>query len=203
MKAGVFLVMLFLVLSACAHIAQKDGPLLSAKEHMRLASIYEAGGEYEAALTQYGYAAKADPLDGEVHFVAGNVNLRLKRFKEAEAHYKKAIALNPGDARSYNNLAWSYIGSNNLEEARGAVMEALEIGGEKRHAYLDTLAVIDMKEKDFSKAESHLVEAADMAREKEDVEGLRSIYNHLLQLYRSTGREDKAARVEEKLKSIF
>lgn len=198
----ILLVAALLFLSACVHFRHEDRPLLSPGEHMRLAAIYESKGEKEASLTQYRYAALADETNPEPYFAMGNINLAEKRFKAAEALYKKAIKINPDDARFYNNLAWLYMETGRLAEARGAAAEALKKAGGAKAAYLDTLGVIEEKGKDFPGAERRFREALTFL-DREDKEGMRRIYRHMLQLYRNSGESDKAARVERALKSDF
>ncbi|MFQ5441645.1 MAG: tetratricopeptide repeat protein [Thermodesulfobacteriota bacterium] len=192
-----------LFLSACAHVVPEDGPLLTAGEHMRLASIYESRGEKEAALAQYRYAALADTSDPEPYFAMGNLNLKDKKYGEAEDQYKKAIARSPGEARFYNNLAWLYMETGRLEKARAAIGEALKKGGGKRYAYLDTLGIIEEKKKNFSGAERHFREALTLAAREDNKEGMRRIYEHMLKLYLTTGESDKAARVVRELESLY
>ncbi len=117
---------------------------LTPEEHIDLGVSYEQRGELEAALKEYGTAAKAMPL---AYLYMGNVYFEEKRFPDAERAYRKAIA-KTDSAEARNNLAWLYytIGSN-LEEAEALARKAVELSPESE-AFKDTLAKIEEKKRE-------------------------------------------------------
>ena len=65
-----------------------------------------------------------------------------ERNEKAAAAYRKAVEINPGSARAWNNLAWLRAKTKTaLDEALAAAKRAIEIDGE-RASYQDTIAEV-------------------------------------------------------------
>jgi len=189
------------LLAACAHAP--DGPgALTAGEHMRLASIYEAKGEIDLAARHLEASIKANAGRPEAHFALGNLNLKLGRYSDAERSYLKALTLDPNNAALYNNLGWLYMETDRLARAEKMAQKAIKLGHVDRYVFLDTLGVIQTRAGKYTEAEESLSQAMEQAP-LEETGGLIKIYNHLLDLYRETGDEEKAVEVEERLKAAF
>src|SRR3972149_476079 len=99
--------LLIVMLASCAHMRQEK-PLLSADEHIRLASIYESRGETELALRHLRDAVRVNGKNPEAHFALGNFFLRSKDYVEAERADQLAIELGPGGGGGYSNLGGRY-----------------------------------------------------------------------------------------------
>jgi tetratricopeptide (TPR) repeat protein len=139
-RHAVALILLALVLSSCSlpRIAILRDPL-TPEEHVNLGVSYEKRGELDAALKEYGAAAKAMPL---AYLYVGNVYFQKKSLPDAEKAYRKAIdKTNSAEAR--NNLAWLYytIGSN-MDEAEALARKAVELIPESEE-FKDTLRKIE------------------------------------------------------------
>lgn len=197
-----FLYIFLLLISACAHTKDHAGDPLSAGEHLRLASIYESKGEVDLAIKHFNKSIDADGGNPDVHFALGNLNLKVGKYRDAEKSYLKAISLDPEKGIVYNNLGWLYMEMGNLLKAEAMAKEALKRDPSKRFVFLDTLGVIQAKDGRYEEAEKSLTEAIELVP-VEEVNGLLKVYNHLLELYRSTGDEDKAGMVEERLRSLL
>lgn len=203
MPAVILALALSLILAACGAVVQlRDGKQpLSSGENLKLAEIYEAKGEYELALKHYALASQDDAGNPDIHFAAGTLNLRMKRYEEAEGHYTKAISLNPDNAAYFNNRAWLHMETGRLDEAEAGARRALLKDPERRHIYLDTLGMVQLRKDKVKEAEASLSEAASAAPSG-DKAGLSEIYAHLLELYQKTGDTEKALRIEEKLRGL-
>jgi tetratricopeptide (TPR) repeat protein len=193
---------LCLSLLGCVRLPVTDNPnVLSYEEHYKLATIYESKGENEPAVREYENAIRVYDKNPGAYFGAGNVYLRMKKYQEAEKYYLKAIELDPHNGGYYNNLGWLYMESGDLKKAESRAREAAEKDPSKAYIYLDTLGVIQTKENNLPEAEKALNEAARLAPSTEK-EGLREIYNHLLEVYRKTNDSEKATLVEKRLKDL-
>ena len=64
---------------------------------------------------------------GRIAFETGNALAGLGRFEEAEASYRRAIALNPRYPEAFNNLGTVLQGLGRLEEAEASYRRAMEL----------------------------------------------------------------------------
>jgi len=137
---AVALILLLLVLASCSlpRIAILRDPL-TPEEHVNLGVSYEKRGELDAALKEYGAAAKAMPL---AYLYVGNVCFQKKSFPDAEKAYQKAIdKTNSAEAR--NNLAWLYYTTgSHMDEAEALARKAVELIPESEE-FKDTLRKIE------------------------------------------------------------
>jgi len=202
-KVFVPAVMLF-VLASCGHIGIKPeaSKALTPEEAYSLGAIYEAKGETELALREYGSAAERGYADA--YFAMANIHIASTEYAKAEAELLSAIKTGPSKAAYYNNLGWVYMETGRLAEAEAAVGKALNEsdGSGETPAYLDTLGRIQMKGKRYAEAEKSLERAACLAEKTGAVEGLYEIYSHLAELYAVTGEPERAAAVESKMRAI-
>jgi len=117
-----------------------DDPL-TFEEHLHLGLAYEKRGELDPAIKEYKLASKKIPL---AYLYLGNVYFQKKKLAEAEKYYKEAIKKAPSNADAHNNLAWLYYTKKeNLDEAKGLVLKALELDPSKGDIYRDTLKKIE------------------------------------------------------------
>ncbi len=136
---GRWLTLLFCLLSlGCAlpRIIVLDDPL-SPGEHLNLGVAYEKKGEWDSSIAEYKAASDKIPI---AYTYLGNVYFQKGDFKKAEEYYKKSIERDPADGDAYNNLAWLYYTKKeNLGEAEGLALKALEVTPSKKDLYQDTL----------------------------------------------------------------
>jgi tetratricopeptide (TPR) repeat protein len=119
---------------------------LTAEEHLNLGVAYEEKGELDNAAKEYLLAAKKLP---QAYVNLGNVYFLKKDWTGAEKNYKVAIEKDPRNADAYNNLAWLYYTSGqDLKEAEGLALKALEINPAKEAVYRDTLEKIRAKKRE-------------------------------------------------------
>jgi tetratricopeptide (TPR) repeat protein len=195
-------IVLLILLAACAHRPDGPGSALSAEEHLRLASIYESKGEIDLALKHFTWSIEKDGGNPGAHFALGNLNLKLGKYGDAERSYLKAISLDPEFGVVYNNLGWLYMEMGDLNKAEAMAHEAVKRDPAMRFVFLDTLGVIQTRAGEYAEAEKSLTEAAALIP-TDDNDGLLKVYNHLLELYRATGEDEKAIEMEQRLKAAF
>lgn len=106
--------------------------------HVEYARALESQGNFEAAVSEYQKAvdsgAKKGSAAGGSKLLPDQVALaerkmagaldRLGRFTQAEIHYRKALALAPGDAKVWNDCGYSYYLQNRFEDALRALKTA-------------------------------------------------------------------------------
>lgn len=186
-----------LFLSSCATIPKiivLHDPL-SVDEHITLGLGYESKGEYDYAIQEYTKALKKDRKDHRPLFYMGNVYYKKGEYGPAEKYYKKAsrIAADNGDIQ--NNLAWVYIDTARLEEARGVIEGALRI--KRDPYYMDTLANIYDKMGKYKEAIGLLQEAINITP-PEATDLLYNEYKLMGDLYDKLGEGDLAKKFREK-----
>jgi len=116
----------------------------------------------EAGKAEKGLAAAAeDPA--AVHRLRGDVLLRLKTDAAgAEAEYRQAIALKPGDPALLERLAEAQLSAGDPEAARASAQAALAIDPHRGEA-LRTLASLAMSNRDYDQALPWLRQLAQQA----------------------------------------
>lgn len=118
---------------------------LTAEEHLNLGLAYERRGELDFAIKEYQLAAKKFPI---AFLYLGNAHFLKKEWDAAETYYKKAIKRDPGNADSYNNLAWLYYTKGeSLDEAEALALKAIELNPAKSPIYRDSLEKIREKKR--------------------------------------------------------
>ncbi len=125
-------------LAGCAlpRIVLLDDPL-SPEEHLNLGVAYEKNGEWDSAIKEYKTAAKKLPV---AYTYMGNVFFQKGDWDEAEKNYMDAMKKDPGNADTYNNLAWLYYTKKErLDEAETLALKAIELNSSKKDIYQDTL----------------------------------------------------------------
>lgn len=111
---------------------------LTAEEHLKLGLAYEQKGETDLARREYTEAARDTPHG---HLYLANLHFSTGEMREAEAHYRKALAGLPDDPTVCNNLAWLLLQENrSLDEAERLAQRAVERAApEQRSGFEDTL----------------------------------------------------------------
>lgn len=150
-------------LCACADVQRNFAPAdpLSADDHFRLASAFEAHGLQDDALRHYQRTVKINPSNPEAWVALGNMKFKRGEFAGAEGDYLRALNCSPGHAGAQNNLALAYLAQNkNLKEAELLAKAALRQKGTLRPYVLDTLASIYAREGRFPEARVAAEQAA-------------------------------------------
>ncbi|MCK4846770.1 MAG: tetratricopeptide repeat protein [Deltaproteobacteria bacterium] len=206
-KSSISLIVLLLILSGCYGSPSAGRPVsinattveaVSIDEYLRRGAAYEIEGRHNAAIRQYRAVIDMDALDSRGYFGAGNIYMKTHRYNLAEGAFEMAIELNPDEGLYYNNLAWVYIETLRPVQAIVTVSMALSLDIERRHVYLNTLAVASMAIGNYAASEQYLKEAA-MIVFPMDIAGQIRIYESLLVLYMRSSDEAMANMVRGKL----
>jgi tetratricopeptide (TPR) repeat protein len=103
----------------------------------------ERGGRLAEAVAAYRALLEAHPDEARVWTNLGNAQAGLERFGEAEAAYRRAVALEPDGPDALNNLAWLLLREGSrLDEAEELARRALARQGPDQPAVFDTLGRI-------------------------------------------------------------
>lgn len=163
--------------------------------YLDLAQIEERGKDYSAAEKDANTALgmSAAPSDKETAwFLLGAIYDDQKQYDQAEAMFRKSLAVNPHDAMVLNY--YGYMLANRglrLDEAismiRGAVVEDPTNG-----AYLDSLGWAYFKQGNLSEAQQYLEQAVSHSNNDPTILG------HLGEIYAKLGQSDRAAQTWEK-----
>jgi tetratricopeptide (TPR) repeat protein len=90
-----------------------------------LGSLLFSEGDEQTALEHLKRAENADPGQPGLYLKLGAVYARMKRWKDAELAFNKAVDLDPDCAEAYRGLALSYLNRHRNEEAAEAALNAV------------------------------------------------------------------------------
>ena len=120
--------------------------------NFRLAQLYHRLELFEKAGAALGTVLEIEPGIAEVHALLGNVLYEQQNYEDAAEAFGRAIALNPEDHGSCNNLAWLYaIQGIRLKEARRLSLRSLQHAPDSP-TYLDTFAEILYRTAQYERA---------------------------------------------------
>lgn len=107
-------------------------------------------GDYEAALQQFESANRLQPTNALIENLMGITETKLGRIVEANAHYAKAIQLNPANESPHKNLGFNYLNSQQYSQAENELRTAstLDASDPFVHYYLAILYLRTSREKD-------------------------------------------------------
>ena len=157
---------------------------------LRLAEMYTRLKKWKEA----GEAIdKADALSNKqedkiyIYFLRGALEERQKHFDEAEAQFRKLLAIDPNNALTLNYLGYMLADRGvRLNEALAMIKKAVELDPQN-YAYLDSLGWAYFKLGQYTIAEENLTKA--VARNGTDP----TVHDHLGELYEKTNRLKLAA----------
>ncbi|MGD0650694.1 MAG: tetratricopeptide repeat protein [Verrucomicrobiia bacterium] len=140
-----------------------------AEVHFNLGNALSLVGKPEEVVGQYEQALRIKPDIAEAHCNLGIVLARLGRVQEAIGHYEQALQIKPDYPDAQNNLAWLLA---TLAPAEGGdpvravtlAQRACERTGNRRPAYLDTLAAAYAATGRFNDAVATAEKAVELAR---------------------------------------
>jgi tetratricopeptide (TPR) repeat protein len=119
----------------------------------------EASKAYDAAIALYPEPKRPQWL---VFFARGITFERTKRWDQAEADFRKALDLNPGQPQVLNYLGYSFVEmGTNLDEALGMIEQA--VSAEPNSGYItDSLGWVLFRMGRYGEAVGHLERAAEL-----------------------------------------
>jgi tetratricopeptide (TPR) repeat protein/tRNA A-37 threonylcarbamoyl transferase component Bud32 len=107
---------------------------------------------------------EADPKQSLALNLLGNIQLELRQYAQAEASYRRAMALNDGNWQPGTNLISALVGQGKFDEARHLASERLGKRPNGDAVLLSRVAVIDLIEGKYDAAEANLLAASKLPR---------------------------------------
>ncbi len=153
------------------------------------ADVYEKGKRWAdmgKALDDAEKLATDDKEKENVFFMRGAMFERMKKYDESEAAFRKALALNPQDARVLNYLGYTLADRNlRLDEAYQLIKKAVDLDPDNG-AYLDSLGWIYFRQGKLADAEGWLIKAAS------HLDADPTVHDHLGDVYLKLGKTKEA-----------
>jgi tetratricopeptide (TPR) repeat protein len=150
-----------------------------------LAMIYMRLKRYKEANEQLDLAEAASTKPNEklyIYYLRGTVLDKEKRYDEAEAAYRKALAIDPQYAGVLNDFGYMLADrGDKLPEALQMIRKAVELEPQNG-AYLDSLGWVYYKTGQYSQAEENLRKA------NERINTDPTVHDHLGEVYEKTGK---------------
>ena len=134
--------------------------------HVSLGDTFRSEERYSDAVDSYSRAIalspEEQPSDWRNYYVRGISHERLDMWDEAEADFRKALELQPGQALVLNYLGYSLVEKNmKIDEARAMIEEA--VAGDPNNGYItDSLGWVLYKIGKFEEAVPHMERAAEL-----------------------------------------
>ena len=144
-----------------------------ADAYLRRGQAYIQLRKFREALADYGHAVKLAPSKIEPLLDRGDAHRSLGQWQLAAEDYRRAVALGHRSSRAYQSAAWILATCprerfRNADLAIQAAEKALELDGDNRVEYLDTVAAAYANAGQFEKACEVLARAIKMAPARAD-----------------------------------
>jgi tetratricopeptide (TPR) repeat protein len=153
--------------------------------HLALANIYTRLKRFDEAKAALDAGEKLSTKPDEklyVYFLRGVLADRQKHYDEAEAQFRKALAVDPQNATILNYLGYMFADRGvKLDEALTMIRKAVELDPQN-YAYLDSLGWVYFKTGNYALAEENVRKA------NERNSGDPTIHDHLGEIYEKTGK---------------
>ena len=154
--------------------------------HQRLGRLYAQLEWYDRAEVSLRKSLTIDPGSAPTYALLGNSLYEQEKYEEAVQAYRDAIARNPRDHSSLNNLAWVFaIQGTHLDEGLRLSRRSLRLAPDSV-VYLDTMAELHFRRGDLSRAIEIIRRAISLQRE----DGNPYLFEHLrsqLQKFQAAG----------------
>jgi tetratricopeptide (TPR) repeat protein len=156
---------------------------------LALAQLYEKGkrwAEMAKSLDETEKLAASDEEKFTVHFSRGALYERTKKYDNAEAEFRKALAVNPDSANALNYLGYMLADRGvKLEEASQMIKKALDQEPDNG-AFLDSMGWVHYRQGKLEEAESVLIKAVEKTGEDP------TVHDHLGDVYFKLGKTKEA-----------
>lgn len=174
---------------------------LSAEELLSRGRYFDAADRLQEAEDDLDRAVALDPGNSAIYVSSANVDRRRGHLGEAEAMYRKALEVNPGDSRAMNNLAYLLADSGDeFTEAETLARNALLLEPTNPRT-LDTLGFVLMRAGRPGQA-VHFLEQARARSAKLAAAEREEIALHLARAYHAAGQAELAVRVVAELRQL-
>ena len=170
---------------AQAQLAPAPGSPDDRDVYLALAQIYTRTKRFKDATDQLDKAAALTTRPEEnlyVDFLRGSLYDRQKMYDQAEAEFRKALAIDPQNATVLNYLGYMFADrGTHLPEALTMIRKAVELDPQNG-AYLDSLGWVYFKSGQYALAEENLRKA------NERINTDPTVHDHLGEVYEKTGK---------------
>jgi tetratricopeptide (TPR) repeat protein len=175
--------------AAAADLRTRMGGKADTASLLMLASIYEKGKNYtkeSEVLDEAEKVAGSAKDKVSVYFMRGAMWERQKKIDQAEAQFRKVLAIDAEHAGALNYLGYMLVDHGmKVEEATQMIKKALEIEPDNG-AYLDSLGWAYYQQGKFDEAEGLLVKAIDKIGQDP------TVHDHLADVYFKLGKIKEA-----------
>ena len=157
---------LVVALFCLAGCPAKDDPIPDSKAQAD--GLYLAGtaaymkGEFKQAHEHYAEVKKLNPSDPRLPAAEGEVYLAEVKLDEALKSFEDAVKLEPRRATTWSRIGFIHSLKGRPAEAKQALTKALELNPRDFNA-LESLAEMDLKEKNLDEAVKHFIAASEAA----------------------------------------
>ena len=134
-----------------ARLALDEDPDLPAA-HVALARVQRSSGQIEASIESLALAERNHPNPDQIYREIADSYDRVGELEAAEAHYRRATALDDEDWLNWNRLGALLTKLGRLEEAREAFEVAVRLAPEGIYRPLENLGTIYMYKAEFDRA---------------------------------------------------
>ena len=112
---------------------------MSCRVHQRLdqAILEHKNGNLKKAEVIYKDLLKDQPSNQDIYYYFGNLNISLKKFKDAEKNFRKAIELKPDFFQAQMNLANTLKELNKLNESEEIYKKVIRLNANHHKAYFN------------------------------------------------------------------
>lgn len=124
MKRSILVLAAALLLSACSGMPTRDPR--SAQVNAELGLRYMLQGQNEVALEKLNRALEQDPKSAIAHHYLAELYRRLGESKDADRHFRRAIALDENNSSVYNNYGVFLCNQKRYEEAEKQFLTVLQ-----------------------------------------------------------------------------
>ena len=137
-----------------------------ARLHTELGAMYLQDGNMAVALEETGVAIEADPGYASAYSVRALVYTALREFTSAEADFKKALGLAPGDPDVNNNYGWYLCETGKERQSIAYFLNALKspLYETPDRAYTNA-GTCALKAGDLEGAQNYLLKAVQLSRD--------------------------------------
>ena len=158
---------MLLFLSAMVGCAHRSAQLKErAQLHLELGVAHLAQGNYPAALSELNEAQQLDPQNAAIENNLGLAYSVRNRYKEADAHFRKALELSPKYSDARANLARLMIDQKKYD---AALVELAQVENDLTYAYpekaLSLVGMVYFNQGKYKKAEEYLGRAMNVRRD--------------------------------------
>ncbi len=156
--------------------------------YFELAQVYEKGKRWDDMAKALDQAEKLSPSDEDklnVYFMRGAMLERQKKFDEAEAQFRKVLAIDANNDNALNYLGYMLADRNvRLDEAYEMIKKALDLRPDSG-AYMDSLGWLYYRQGKYSDAEGLLIRALQKQQDP-------TVHDHLGDVYSKLGKTREA-----------